>query len=86
MCIVKSIFDFRNHLGQDLNASVKAVTTAIKKYGYYSYFGYEHCKGCKLEDLIERASNDDQQQGKNGHLFLFIVSFTQYFQYNDLLF
>jgi hypothetical protein len=37
--IDKNIYDFKNHLGYDNNATAKVVTTAINKYGYYSYFG-----------------------------------------------
>ena len=66
--IVKSIYDFRNHLGQDSNASVEAVTAAITKYGYYPYFGDENCKLFTLDDYIERAPKD--QRGKNDHLRL----------------
>ena len=66
--IDKSISNFVRHkdLGQDNNATVKAVTAAITKYGYYPYFGDENCKLSTLDDYIERAPKD--QRGKNGHL------------------
>ena len=66
--IDKSISNFKKHkdLGQDNNATVIAVTTAITKYGYYPYFGGENCKVSTLDDYIERAPKD--QRGKNGHL------------------
>ena len=66
--IDKSISNFRDLLGQDNNATVKAVTAAITKYGYYPYFGCENCKLSTLDDYIERAPKD--QRGKNGHLRL----------------
>ena len=68
--IDKSISNFVKHkdLGQDNNATVITVTTAITKYGYYPYFGVENCKIVPLEDWIERAPKD--QRGKNGHLRL----------------
>jgi hypothetical protein len=68
--IDKSLSNFRKHkdLGQDNNATVKAVTAAITKYGYYSHFGDVNCKIVPLEDWIERAPKD--QRGKNGHLRL----------------
>jgi len=53
-------------MGQDKNATAKAVTTAIMKEGYYSYGGDENCKFVKLEDWIVMAPKD--HQGKNGHL------------------
>ena len=66
--IDKSISNFVRHkdLGQDNNATLIAVTTAITKYGYYPYFGCENCKLSTLDDYIERAPKD--QRGKNGHL------------------
>ena len=65
--IDKSISNFRNHqLGDDQKASVKVITAAITKYGYYPYFGCENCKFSTLDDYIERAPKD--QRGKNGHL------------------
>ena len=65
--IDKSISNFRNHqLGDDQKASVKVITAAITKYGYYPYFGCENCKLSTLDDYIERAPKD--QRGKNGYL------------------
>ena len=66
--IDKSLHNFRNLLGQDNNATLIAVTTAITKYGYYPYFGCENCKLSTLDDYIERAPKD--QRGKIGHLRL----------------
>ena len=66
--IDKSLANFRNLLGQDNNATAKAVTAAITEYGYYPYFGCENCKLSTLDDYIERAPKD--QRGKNGHLRL----------------
>jgi len=67
--IDKSLANFRKHqLGDDQKASVKAITAAITKYGYYPYFGCENCKLSTLDDYIERAPKD--QRGKNGHLRL----------------
>ena len=67
--IDKSLANFRNYqLGDDQKASVKAITAAITKYGYYPYFGCENCKLSTLDDYIERAPKD--QRGKNGHLRL----------------
>ena len=51
-------------LGEDKNATAKAVTAASKIDGC-SYFGDANCKVFKLEDWIERATKD--QRGKNGH-------------------
>jgi hypothetical protein len=65
VCIDKSIYNFRNLLGQDNNATVIAVTAAITKYGYYPYFGDVNCKFGELDDYIERAPKD--QRGKNDH-------------------
>ena len=66
--INKGLTNFQKHkdLGQDRKATVKAVTAAITKYGYYPYFGCENCKLSTLDDYIERAPKD--QRGKNGHL------------------
>ena len=66
--IDKSISNFLRHcdLGRDNNATAKAVTAAITKYGYYAYFGDENCKFSELDDYIERAPKD--QRGKNGYL------------------
>ena len=67
--IDKSISNLKHKdLGEDSNATVKAVTTAINTYGYYAYFGDVNCKFGELEDYIERAPKD--QRGKNGHLRL----------------
>ena len=68
--IDKSLTGFGKHkgLGQDKNATIKAVTTAITKYGYYSHFGDVNCKLSTLDDWIDRAPN--VQRGKNGHLRL----------------
>ena len=53
-------------LRKDKNATAKAVTAAITKYGYYPYFGDVNCKFGELDDYIERAPKD--QRGKNGYL------------------
>jgi hypothetical protein len=65
LLIDKGLTNFLNHLGRDNNATVKAVTAAITKYGYYPYFGDVNCKLSTLDDYIERAPKD--QRGKNGH-------------------
>ena len=65
LLIDKGLTNFFNHLGRDNNATVKAVTAAITKYGYYPYFGDVNCKLSTLDDYIERAPKD--QRGKNGH-------------------
>ena len=61
-----SNFMTRCDLGSDDKATVKAVTAAITKYGYYPYFGDVNCKLSTLDDYIERAPKD--QRGKNGYL------------------
>ena len=65
LLIDKGLTNFLNHLGRDNNATTKAVTAAITKYGYYPYFGDVNCKLSTLDDYIERAPKD--QRGKNGH-------------------
>ena len=55
----------KNLLGNDKNATAKAITAARKIDGY-SYFGDVNCKVFKLEDWIEMAPKD--QRGKNSLL------------------